>query len=335
MHAHAHDSEVSPASILALTEPILEFKAKTLRDLPEESLFRELDLAAALAVPEIRRAFLKAVRAAIDGTRRSQFEAAIYYGDITYALESVPWNKLDEMLSEAFGADSKLVDAYLRGSRIGQKLLPKNAAVDFDDVSPQAVAYIETHGARLVKEVTEETRQGLRKLLTAAYKTPRSIAETARDIRSILTARQANGLIGLTTKQGVALGKKIAAWVEDPDLSAKRIQQLIDREYRKQLKRRADLIAHTEAYNAGNEGLLESWREMERDGDIRVVGLNSYFVSDLGERLKRPGAHPRCFCVTRLRRYEKSREVYVREWVARVVGVCKRCKAFDKKLALP
>lgn len=331
----AHHPEVSPAGILAPTELILEFKAKTLRQLPEESLLRELDLAAALAIPEIRKAFLAGVRKLIEKTKSSQWETALYYGDVSYALEAVPWEKLGEVLTEVLTDDSRLVETYLRGARLGQKLAPGAPPVDFARLAPKAITYIQAHGAQLVKDVTEETREGIRKLLTAAYKEPRSVAATAREIRAVLTARQANGLIGLTTKQGESLGKKIAAWVEDPDLSAKRIQQLIDREYRKQLKYRADLIAHTEAYNAGNEGTIEAWREMEREGKIRIVGLNAYFTSDLGERLQRPGAHPRCFCVTKLRRHDKEREIYVREWVTRVVNVCRRCRAFDKKLALP
>lgn len=319
----------------------IQTKALPLRDVPEAEILAALDAAAMEAAPEVRALFREAIAAIIKETDFAQWSAALEFGDVEFAVRSVPWHRVQEILGAVFGKDGPLLRALAEGVRIGAEMLP-GLPVTFDDLAPRATAYLEHVGAERITAITAETRDGIRAVLKQTFGSPLSIAETRREIRSVLGVRQLNGLIGLRTEQADALNRKIVGWVDDPDLSAARIQQLIDREYARQLKDRADLIARTEAFDAANHGQTEAWREINREGRARIVGLESAFVSDeVGERrlaytALRPPLHPRCYCFSRLisREDDFGNVYYVREWLARVVGACPRCRAMDGRLAV-
>lgn len=318
--------------------------AEPLRMLPEAELFRELDKLFNALAPDISRALQGALRSIGDETDLAVLEAAIRRKDWAEALDSVPWQNLEPGVLHLYKEDGPVGAALKHGHELGLKLLPgagsgstpppiSFAPYDYTKLSGTAQSYLEENGAALVKQITEESRSGMRKLLVEAYgPESKSKVATARELRDILNQKQVNGLIGVTERDAERLAKKMREWAEDPSLSVKQIQGRANRLHAKMIRQRANLIADTELQDAGNEGQVQLWKQRTEAGEIRVLGLEAFFVSETGERARRPIIHPRCQCSQRLRRVGPG--VYIREWVTRIRGVCPRCQAFDGKRAL-
>ncbi len=318
----------------------------TRSDLSDRQVLELIDLAAALAIPDVRRAFTAALRSALTPSVQHAFNAAVGSGDLEGALSAIPWEEFSTALQAVYGPDGPLVKMFGAGSDLAARLVmpliqPGESAslpLTFQDYAPRALDYLQDRGLKLVTLVTEEARSALRAVLEAAFTDPMNTDATARAVRDVLQeAVQDGGLIGITTRQAETLNRYVESLAEDPDLSAEQIQQLVDRRHRKMVKQRATMIARTEAYNAGNQGMVDAWRALDDSGTVRIAGLDAEFVSDLGERAIAPEIHPSGYCTQRLVfwRFEEGVRVYVREWVTRVVGVCHRCHAFDGKRALP
>jgi hypothetical protein len=138
-------------------------------------------------------------------------------------------------------------------------------------------------------------------------------------------------MIGLNRPQMRALDRYIDELVATRELSAARIQQLIDRRFGQLLTYRSRMIAATEGQAAGQAGVGEYWRQASAEGIldsgvyvkewvIRPVGacpiclgldrhtaeLQAAFYSALAGRwVFNPPAHPWCYCGQRLRRREE------------------------------
>lgn len=180
----------------------------------------------------------------------------------------------------------------------------------------------------LVTNVTRESRAAISELAQQALQEGRDVYQTARTLKRVvgLNARQASGFEKFITK----------AIEDDRYKSAAGVQQAIDREYARLVGRRADVMARTELWQAGQDGQKEAWREAADEG-MPIEGLDSVFVSRTGEKLDGPLAHPRCDCSARLRAVvlKDGRRVYVREWVVSVRNPCPRCLAFKGARAMP
>jgi hypothetical protein len=318
----------------------------TRADLSDRQILELIDLAAALAIPEVKRAFTASLRVTLTPEVQADFNAAVRLGNPEAALAVIPWDRFSAVIQEVYGPDGPLVKMFGAGSDLAARLvLPLIPVAEagglplaFADYAPRALDYLQDRGLKLVTLVTEETREAMRSILETAFSDPMNTDTAARAIRDVLQeAVQDGGLIGITTRQAETLNRYIESLVDDPELSAEQIQQLVDRRHRKMVTQRSTMIARTEAYNAGNQGMVDAWKALDASGRVRIAGLDAEFVSDLGERAFAPEIHPSGYCTQRLVfwRFEEGTRVYAREWVTRVVGVCHRCHAFDGKRALP
>jgi hypothetical protein len=279
------------------------------------------------------------VTAGIDAERLRRLRTALALGEVEAALDLIPWERMSPaMLPIWQDAEAhRLLETTLAGQRTGAALLPSPPPpLDPERLRALAMQHLQSVGASRVQNIADTTRSGLRRLLVDTYGQQQSVAAAAKDIRAILDAETFRGLVGLNPRQAAALAKRVNAWTADPKLSVKRVQQLALRERNRMLKARSKLIAQTEVYDAGNEGLVQIWREQAAAGG-RPVKLGR-FIDRVGPRKgetvtsTRPPLHPGCYCMLRLVRSEDG-EYYVPEWVARVVGACPRCEAMDGALA--
>jgi len=125
----------------------------------------------------------------------------------------------------------------------------------FDILNPKSVAWAQKHCATLVREVTNETRKGIKNIIRRGIKEGFAMPKIARKIRP---------LVGLTSRQMMAVANH-EEWLitNRPELSAKEIERRIDVYARRKHRRRADMIARTESAYAVDEGTLEGYEEAE------------------------------------------------------------------------
>lgn len=324
-------------------------KAKPLRDLPENKILDYLDKLTGPGEEAVRVAVLAAIKATLEKMTELQplsqhtaieaMEALLKVRDVHGAVAAVPWAELERVLAETLAnAASPIVTTVQAGQAVGSALLPATAQVSPDRLAQLAVDYVTRHGGARVTGISESTRGALQQILTDSFLKPQNLDATVRDVTKLLNGQTASRLVGLNSQQADSLLKQMNAWAADPQLSEKRVQQLITRTARKMVKDRARLIAQTEAYEAANAGLLGTWKEASDMGLLRIRFGN--FIDEIGPRkgervtTTRPPLHPRCYCSLRLVAREVFGETYyVPEWVTRVINVCARCAALDGTVA--
>ena len=295
--------------------------AKSIRDLSEEELYAELDVAESAAEPKVRRAFLAALAAAITATDKKRLIVSFLYGDPTLGLDAVPWAKLTVDF-EAMFPDPLLDDGGELGSlinratRIGEELLPEGAKV----IATEAELIAETrsilaaHGKNAASALTDATRAGLKELIEGSFRAGRTIEEVASDVEAVLYQ---GGGFGLTEQQAAALAKRVNRTADELGLNKKERERLLRTESRAALAKRARLVAETEITNASSIATSRAWEKagVKLDGQVQewvtrgddvvcdncldfdeqTAPIGGVFVSKSGtQRAKREPLHPRC-----------------------------------------
>ena len=156
-------------------------------------------------------------------------------------------------VAELRGAKRESLPEILRSLFIaGGRRGPSFKAI-FDDRNPRVLAWLRTASAELVREVTRETKQAIRNVISRAYIAGKAPRAFAREVRRI---------VGLTTAQEGAVGRLVAK------LTGQGVaQREIDRRakaYAEKLHRyRALNIGRTETIKSSNAGLQEGWMQAQ------------------------------------------------------------------------
>jgi len=123
----------------------------------------------------------------------------------------------------------------------------------FDVLNPRSVAWAEKHCAKLVREVTNETKKGIKEIIRRGIKEGKAMPRIAKEIRP---------LIGLTKRDMFAIVHfEERLIMERPELSQREIDRRVDVYSRRKHRRRADMISRTESAFAQSEGTLQGYRE--------------------------------------------------------------------------
>jgi hypothetical protein len=253
-----------------------------------------IDRAALLAIPAIRKLFIAAVTGLRDGITDDQVADAIAGGGAAAILgNEEAWGVFASILGDAFvpeGPLSKAMAAVIRRTSAEAPLA--GLALDQQAIRDAAARWLDRHGAAQVQQITESTRVGVKAVVEEAFAGPLSRREAARRLTKIKG-------FGLTQKQGADLG----SWMERQKatgkwdaLTEREIQYRIDREFNRRVRERANVVAHTEAYDAGNQARIDTYRAAVDQG---VLGAGDYLL----------------------------------EWITRGYNVCPRCDALDRKTA--
>jgi len=166
----------------------------------------------------------------------------------------------------------------------------------FDILNPKSVAWAEKHCAKLVREVTDETRKGIKTIISRGIKEGKAMPRIAKEIRP---------LVGLTERQMLSVANR-EEWLitNRPELSQREIDQRVDVYARRMHRGRAETIARTESANAVDEGTLEGYEEAEVEEVEWCASAGACPICEElnGHRFKtseahgRMPAHPRCRC---------------------------------------
>lgn len=193
--------------------------------------------------PEVRKAFI----AAVEQLRRS-----ISLGELEDLLET---GRLAEAVASISSLDLSELQPILTSAAL-ESGLEVSAELGFTLKNERAIQWARDHAARLVTNVTSETRQALRDIIVRAQREGLNIREQSKLIRDV---------VGLTRRDALRVDRVIAGMVED-DVSRRLIDSRREQLTDQLLRRRAENIARTETIRASNMGTQLGWRQAQDEG---------------------------------------------------------------------
>lgn len=284
----------------------------TVRKIGAREAWEEIQRVADEATPAMRRRILNAIAATVEGTDVGALEAALELHDIDAALGAIPVHTLETTL--AGGLNGELLTVVQEAAMIARHALPAGLTMAFDLEHPRAQAWAEENGARLVTEVTETTRDGLRALVARAWEEEIPVRDQAKIVRS---------MVGLLDSQAQAVFR-YQEKLQAAGTAAEDVADMVGKYAAKLLRYRSFNIARTETMFAANAGQHELWLQGEEQGVVpgearrrwsitagnpkspvcpicrdlagQEVGLHDEWETSDGRRLKNPPAHPSCRC---------------------------------------
>jgi len=272
-----------------------------------EAEYRILHRIADRLAPDMKQAFLEAVRALRAKIDPTQLQALLARGD--QGDLGAFWQTFEQEVGPTLR--QPISDATLRaGQRTGNAL-----GMAFDITNPRARQAIDRQSLTLIHDITQESRAAIRAILREGFNGGIDVPEMARRIR---------GSIGLNERGATAVENFRRAQLEqgiDPDVVEERALSYAQR----LLRQRATNIARTETIAAANQGQQAAWEEAQAQGylgaamrtwittpddrlceeicapmDGQVRGINEPFTTGEGDLVMLPPAHPSCRCAVGL-----------------------------------
>lgn len=261
-----------------------------LRKASQREKYEAVHKAADKMRPRIRKAFLRAIEELKSKAVLKRIEEAIKANRIDEAIAFV--DQLEDLLIGAGlpAGESSFRDeirtAFAEGAGVGINQLPQRAITSFafDLFNPRAVEWAEENSARLIEEVTDTTRRGVRDLIVRSVDvgiTPRNTARNVRDLAG-LTTQQMRAVVNfreqLETQSNAGLNpawmRRLSAsekavvrrHMKEGHLTKERIDSLVDRYHKSLINKRSLDIARTESINSVQAGQLEAWRQAQAQG---------------------------------------------------------------------
>lgn len=230
------------------------------------------------AKPKVRRKFLKAIAALQDTVIIAAVNRALEQGDIAGAENAIDWQVFDEKFAEVeaviesvalecikpYGkelAEATAKEALFYTLDIGlpEELPQIGAYIAFDLKNPEAIAWARARAAELIVEVSDETKAGVRAIITDALEIGKHPYKTAKQVKQFvgLTERQAKAVLNFRSR----LEAKGVYSVSD-------IDRKVERYRKKLLKYRSEVIAREETIRASKEGNLKVMESAINEGFV-------------------------------------------------------------------
>ena len=163
--------------------------------------------------------------------------------NIERVVDAFPWDASAQVINQTASTFGQVIQDNIGGGfpKVGFK-----GRFDFTD--PRSIEWATNQSAQLVTAVTDTTRNIIRETVSEAFTKNVTVYDTARKLRSV---------IGLNDRQAASYNKFLQNL--DEQLSAKKITRaqrlaMADRQYKKMIKYRANMIARQEILMAENNG---------------------------------------------------------------------------------
>ena len=241
--------------------------------------WRTLHRVADRQAPTVEQAFVALVAAARGGKTRRRIQRALQRGNrrraLTIAVEA--WQSASETwrttLEDAL-RDTVLASATAVGIRMSQD--PRiTFQIAFRVTNPAAQRWAETQAGRLIRRITADQRQSIRRVIVQAFTENLTTRQAATRI-----AEQ----IGLQSRQAVAL-ERVRADLVEKGLTKARIDQVVTRHRDRMIRRRGRSIARTEVLRASNMGQQLLWEAAVDAGEWRAQDVRRVFIVTPDDRL--------------------------------------------------
>lgn len=259
---------------------------------------------------DMRSAFLRGMKMFASGLVMAELQRAFESGDPDEVENAIPWEDLPANLEDM--AD-EILTLVRNGARASSKYLPRQVQmnVKFDLLNQRSVDFIRQYRFDLIREISDQSREGVQRVVQRAFEEGMHPYKAARYIRDI---------VGLTESQALSVDnyrrRQIAQGVPE-GTALERAKRYADRVHR----RRAETIARTETIRAASAGQSLLWQEAVEEGliqpsrtwrvwivtpddrlcpiceqmDGQRVRMNESFQSAIGPIYTTP-LHPNCRC---------------------------------------
>jgi len=207
-----------------------------------------------------------------DASVSSAVKAAISTGNIEQVVDTFPWEATAFTLSQTVSAFKRAIKGDIG------KGFPKTGFVGrFDYTDPRSTEYALKQSAKLVTNMTGQMKDRVREVVGRAFTENITVVDTARELRSF---------INLTSRQEVTLSKFIdlnRARLMEEGLSGRklenRLNELVDRQYKKMVSQRSKVIARNEILEAENAGRMLGFEQSIEQGWASPVSVKRWSTS--------------------------------------------------------
>jgi hypothetical protein len=254
---------------------------------PKDPQYQWLHDIADAAAPEVRQRFLDAI-ASIRGTvKESALRAALDTGSIDQVMHVLGLDRGLDPINQVMAPFSGIVqnaavaalDATPAIAAVGGAL-----SMRFDMINPRTVQAVRTYGFNLIQQVSNDTRDGIRAVVSNALEFGGHPYDQAREIRNLigLTDSQANAVTSfrdlLESGDRDALtralrDRRFDSTLDDAlgtaaenTLEPEQIDRMVTAYASRSLNMRAETIARTETLRAANMGAQQAWVQASENG---------------------------------------------------------------------
>lgn len=181
-----------------------------------------------------------------------------------------------------------------QGGNLGFKICTVQET--FDALNVKSLRFVESSVAKLVREVTDETKKAIKAMVRDKLAQNKTWATVGREIRP---------LVGLTEYQTKVIANFEEKLILDrPDLSANEIRRRVATYEGRMHRRRCDIISRTESHREFSEGMVQAYsntgvRELEYVNfehpcpECEALHGKKYSVEEASGVIPR---HPNCNC---------------------------------------
>lgn len=246
--------------------------------------------------PDVRRAFEDAIERIATTAELRDIEAMLGRGDIEGVLDAL------HLAPDYFREVQDAVEqAFLAGGQFQVRLTASLSSIPFNRRHWSAESWVREHGSRLIAEITEGSRDGVRQFILEGLRTGQGTNDIAREIVGQVnraTGKREGGIVGLTGQQAsyvrnaraelealdpaylkrVARDRRMDRLIRNAIKSGKTLSRAdVDRAVQRYVNglliRRGDMIARTETHSALNAGRFEAMRQTAEDAGMDVSQL--------------------------------------------------------------
>jgi hypothetical protein len=233
---------------------------------------------------DIRRAFLETVDRASRRVDVAEIADMIRVGRIGEAINVVQGALSGGSVSPLTAAITAAAVGAGEAAAAAMPEAPVGIAFTFAMTNPKTVSALRAYEFKLVRELSQQTRENLATVVRAGVSAGRNPLQVAQDIRDYvgLTARQSQAVANyrrmLEEGDGDALKRLLRdrtfdadvnqALVDREPLPQRVIDKLVERYRRRYLKYRSETIARTEAMRAVSFGNQAAWQQAVEDGQF-------------------------------------------------------------------
>lgn len=315
----------APRRDLAKAHPGAVLKPTWLRPIakagPQDVHWEWLHDIADAAAPEVRRRFIEAI---------SRIRGTVLEANLRAALEAKNIEAVVAILSKdsVLGAIEPMLMAPLQQTvmdtgiaaldatpAIANQAVGGSLAMRFDLVNPSTVQAVRNYGFNMIRQVTDDTRNGIRAIVANAMEFGGHPSEQARQIKNLigLTDSQAEAVANfrrlIEGKDRQALNRALRdrrfdgtlerALGSNPtkELTPEQVDRMVDRYAARQLQARANTIARSETINAARIGTQAAWIQATENGLLTRSKVRQGWMVTPADRLCKycaavPGLNP-------------------------------------------
>lgn len=221
----------------------------------------------------LQQAFIRAAERMREITTDTEIVRALEARNAMPIVTDARWRTIDATLLEDIDAALR-AEVGAAGNDELRRMVRKAVLIPrFDLRNPYSEDFVRRRAAELVAGVSDKARQQIRDQIEEGFVEGVPVRTTARSIRNS---------IGLDERLGRAVRTRTEA-LSASGLSDEVVERLVSRYADGLLKYRAENIARTETIAAANQGVLDSWRQAERE-DLIPKGMQKRWIAALGSK---------------------------------------------------